>query len=95
MIIVGTGITGLIAAYQACKKGIKVNLLTKKVYSFDEYTWSSGGGCSWKTHAFNVATGTDDNPHNHFLDTMQGGSNLNNPILAKVLCDEHQISLNF
>lgn len=88
MIIIGSGIAGLMATYFACEKGVKVKLITKNTYNFYGYQWSDSGGCSWKTHAFNVAAQKNDSAEMHYIDTMKGSSFLANPKLARTLCDK-------
>lgn len=94
MVIIGSGITGLVAAYYACKENKKVTLVTKNYYSNNEYSWKSNGGCSWKTHAFNVALG-EDRVEDHIVDTMIGSDYLANEELVEVLCSEAPLIVDF
>ncbi|MGE6553163.1 FAD-binding protein [Bacillus mycoides] len=95
MIIIGSGITGLMATYFACEKGVKVKLITKNNYNFNGYQWSESGGCSWKTHAFNVASQRNDSTEMHYTDTMEGSSFLANPTLARTLCEKAPEIISF
>ncbi|MDO8527526.1 MAG: FAD-binding protein [Deltaproteobacteria bacterium] len=88
VIVVGTGGAGMCAAIEAAKSGAHVYLVTKSLYTHDQYRWASNGGCTWKTHAFNAAVGPGDSVEAHIEDTLRGGAFANNPDLARVLCEE-------
>ncbi|MFI5782784.1 L-aspartate oxidase [Nocardia sp. NPDC051570] len=86
VIVVGAGGAGIAAAIEAAENGARVTLVTKALYEKDKYTWASTGGCTWKTHAFNVAITPIDSVEDHINDTIVGGSFANNPALAETLC---------
>lgn len=60
MIIVGFGLSAMVATYYALKNNSKVQVLTKSVYNQSHYNWQLQGGCSWKTHAFNMPLDKED-----------------------------------
>ncbi|UQY80140.1 Rossmann-fold NAD(P)(+)-binding protein [Candidatus Hepatincola sp. Av] len=60
MIIVGFGISAMISVYYALKNNANVLVLTKSVYNQNYYNWQLQGGCSWKTHAFNMPVNKED-----------------------------------
>lgn len=88
VLIVGSGIAGLSAAIEAAQSGARVQIITKALYNQKKYTWQSKGGCSWKTHSFNVAAAPGDSVASHIQDTLEGGALAGNPELVKILCEQ-------
>ena len=78
-LIVGSGIAGLQAALLAREHG-PVTVLTKTALS-ETNTYHAQGGIA-------VATGVDDNPDLHFLDTIVAGAGLCDPVVVRALVDE-------
>lgn len=73
VLVIGAGGAGLSAALEAAALGARVEIFTRNMYTSANNRWSSGGGCTWKTHAFNAAVRGDDNIEAHISDTLSGG----------------------
>ncbi|MDK4327715.1 FAD-binding protein [Corynebacterium pseudodiphtheriticum] len=86
VLVVGAGGAGLSAALEAASLGARVGIFTRNMYVSADNRWSSGGGCTWKTHAFNAAVREDDDIEAHIADTLNGGYNIGDPALVKLLC---------
>jgi succinate dehydrogenase/fumarate reductase flavoprotein subunit len=95
IVVVGTGGAGMCAAIEAANYGANVRLITKSLYTHDQYRWASNGGCTWKTHAFNAAVGPGDTVEKHIQDTMRGGAFANNPELTRILCEDSIILIEW
>jgi len=87
IVIVGSGGAALSAAIEAAAYDVNIIIVTKNVYRNTTYTWSSQGGCTWKTHGFNAAVNPGDTVQDHIQDTLKGGAYANNLDLATTLCD--------
>lgn len=94
MVIVGSGLSAMISAYVALQNGANVIILTKKLYNESEYTWQLHGGCSWKTHAFNMAINQED-LESYIQDTLAGSDYLANTDLVHTLCKKANHSVTF
>lgn len=83
VLIIGAGGAGLAAAWWAIKSGVEPDrvLIATKLRVGDSNTIKYQSGTQ-------AATGSDDNPIIHFLDTMAGAHFTNNPKLVKVLVEE-------
>ncbi|MBG9327189.1 FAD-binding protein [Corynebacterium belfantii] len=84
--LIGAGGAGLSAALEAASLGARVEIFTRNMYTSANNRWSSGGGCTWKTHAFNAAVRGDDNIEAHISDTLSGGYDIGDPALVRLLC---------
>ncbi|MFI6467781.1 FAD-binding protein [Streptomyces sp. NPDC050538] len=87
VIVVGAGGAGLAAAIEAAAEGAHVVLVTKAVYEHARHRWSSAGGCTWKTHAFNAAVAPDDSVAAHIEDTLAGGAYAGDEDIVRTLCE--------
>ncbi len=83
VLIVGSGGAGLTAAWWAVKSGVDPSsiLIATKLRLGDSNTVKYQSGTQ-------AATGPDDNPIIHFLDTLAGAHFTNNPKLVRVLAEE-------
>ena len=79
VVIVGTGIAGLIAAQRASKNH-DVVLVTKSRLSESNTRYAQGG--------IAVALFPDDSVESHIADTMRAGAGLCDPVAVDVLCAE-------
>ena len=86
VLIVGAGGAGLSAALEAAASGATVEVFTRNMYQSADNRWVSGGGCTWKTHAFNAAVRDDDDVEAHIADTLKGGYGIGDPDLVELLC---------
>lgn len=86
VLVIGAGGAGLSAALEAAALGARVEIFTRNMYTSANNRWSSGGGCTWKTHAFNAAVRGDDNIEAHISDTLSGGYDIGDPALVRLLC---------
>jgi len=83
VLIIGSGGAGLAAAWWAVKSGLDPSriIIATKLRLGDSNTIKYQSGTQ-------AATGPDDNPIIHFLDTIAGAHFTNNPKLVKVLVEE-------
>ena len=79
MVIVGGGLTGLMAAVEA-PPGTDVAVISK-IYPTRSHSGAAQGG-------FNAALGEDDSVENHLFDTVKGGDYLGDQDAIEVLCSE-------
>ncbi|MCR3921904.1 MAG: L-aspartate oxidase [Firmicutes bacterium] len=79
VIVVGSGIAGLYAAYKAADYGT-VCVLTKARFN-ETNTWFAQGGIA-------AAIADDDSPAEHMLDTLAAGAGACNPAAVAVLVEE-------
>lgn len=79
VIVVGTGIAGLIAAHRASERH-DVVLVTKSSLSESNTRYAQGG--------IAVALFPDDSVESHVADTLRAGAGLCDPVAVEVLCSE-------
>lgn len=79
VVVVGTGIAGLITAYRASKRH-DVILVTKSELAESNTKYAQGG--------IAAALFPDDSVASHVADTMRAGAGLCDPIAVEVLCGE-------
>lgn len=79
VIVVGTGIAGLITAYRA-SRAHEVVLVTKAELAESNTKYAQGGVA--------VAMFPDDSPASHVADTLVAGAGLCDPVAVEVLCTE-------
>ena len=79
IVIVGGGLTGLMAAVQA-PPGTDVAIISK-IYPTRSHSGAAQGG-------FNAALGDDDSVEDHLFDTVKGGDYLGDQDAIEVLCSE-------
>ncbi len=79
VVVVGTGIAGLITAYRASRDH-EVVLVTKAELAESNTKYAQGG--------IAAALFPDDSPASHVADTMRAGAGLCDPVAVEVLCTE-------
>jgi L-aspartate oxidase len=79
VVVVGTGIAGLIAAHRASERH-DVVLVTKSRLSESNTRYAQGG--------IAVALFSDDSVESHVADTLRAGAGLCDPVAVEVLCAE-------
>src|SRR5688500_2453579 len=79
VVVVGTGIAGLITAYRASKRH-DVILVTKSELAESNTKYAQGG--------IAAALFPDDSVELHIADTMRAGAGLCDPAAVEVLCSE-------
>ena len=79
MIVIGSGIAGLVAALTAAPRA-RVALVTKGALDDGCSRWAQGG--------IAAAVGPHDSPDRHFDDTVAAGRGLSDPAAARVLVDD-------
>jgi L-aspartate oxidase len=79
VVVVGTGIAGLIAAHRASERH-DVVLVTKSRLSESNTRYAQGG--------IAVAMFPDDSVESHIADTLRAGAGLCDPVAVAVLCEE-------
>lgn len=82
VLIVGKGLTGLVAAWQLFEQCNKEQLEIEIV--------SDGSGASPYVHGFNVPLHPEDSVDIFKKDTMDGGYGLSNPELVNCLCEDSE-----
>ena len=80
VIVVGSGIAGLTAAYRARKGGRRVLLVTKAAIDSGSTKWAQGG--------IAAALSPEDSPAEHFQDTIVAGAGLCSEAAVRVLVNE-------
>jgi len=76
VLVIGSGLAGLTAAYVLFHQNKDVTIL------------SDGSGASPWIHAFCVTLDENDSADIYFSDTLNSGYHLNNPVLARALCED-------
>ncbi len=80
ILIIGSGIAGMCAAYYAAENGLSVYLITKGDVKKDSNTYYAQGGIIYK--------GEKDSTRNLIKDIVRAGANLSNPFMARILAEE-------
>jgi L-aspartate oxidase len=80
VLVVGSGLAGLIAAVRATDAGHRVTLVTKAALSDSNTRYAQGG--------IAAALFPDDSTDAHILDTLRAGAGLCDPAAVTVLCEE-------
>lgn len=80
VLVVGSGLAGLIAAVKATDAGHRVTLVTKAALSDSNTRYAQGG--------IAAALFPDDSVDAHILDTLRAGAGLCDPAAVQVLCAE-------
>ena len=80
VLVVGSGLAGLIAAVRATDAGHQVTLVTKAALPDSNTRWAQGG--------IAAAMFPDDSVEAHTLDTLRAGAGLCDPVAVNVLCSE-------
>ncbi len=79
ILVVGSGIAGLIAALELSRK-YHVTVVTKAALAESNTRWAQGG--------IAAAMFADDSPESHIADTLAAGAGLCNPNAVNILCTE-------
>jgi len=87
IVIIGAGGAGLTAAIEATEQGAKVIVVEKNSFMGGNTNYATGGLNAAGTK-YQKAEGLEDTPEIFFQDTMEGGHNLNDPELVKILTEE-------
>lgn len=80
VLVVGSGLAGLIAAIRATDAGHTVTLVTKAALPESNTRYAQGG--------IAAAMFPDDSIESHMVDTLRAGAGLCDPAAARVLCTE-------
>ncbi|TFB57346.1 MULTISPECIES: L-aspartate oxidase [unclassified Cryobacterium] len=80
VLVVGSGLAGLIAAVRATDAGHQVTLVTKAALPDSNTRWAQGG--------IAAAMFPDDSVKSHVQDTLRAGAGLCDPVAVHVLCSE-------
>jgi L-aspartate oxidase len=80
VLVVGSGLAGLIAAVRATDAGHQVTLATKAGLPDSNTRYAQGG--------IAAAMFPDDSVDSHVLDTLRAGAGLCDPVAVRVLCSE-------
>ncbi|TFB97448.1 L-aspartate oxidase [Cryobacterium adonitolivorans] len=80
VLVVGSGLAGLVAAVRATDAGHRVTLVTKAALSDSNTRYAQGG--------IAAALFPDDSTDAHILDTLRAGAGLCDPAAVRVLCEE-------
>ena len=86
IVIIGSGGAGLTAAIEASTEGAKVIVVEKNSFMGGNTNYATGGMNAAGTK-YQEAKDVKDSPELFYKDTMEGGHNLNNPELLKVLTE--------
>ena len=80
VIVVGSGIAGLVTALHAVDHGCRVTLVTKDVLEHANTRYAQGGIAG--------VMFDDDRVEDHIRDTLTAGAGLNDPVAVRVLAEE-------
>ncbi len=80
VLVIGSGLGGLLAAVRAADTGHRVVLVTKSVLPESNTRYAQGG--------IAAALFRDDSVDAHVLDTLRAGAGLCDPVAVRVLCEE-------
>jgi L-aspartate oxidase len=80
ILVIGSGLAGLLAAVRAADAGHRVVLVTKSVLPESNTRYAQGG--------IAAALFRDDSVDAHVLDTLRAGAGLGDPAAVRVLCQE-------
>jgi fumarate reductase (CoM/CoB) subunit A len=87
--VVGGGLAALRSAVEASAAGARVAVIAKRKLGRSGSSASTSAGYSAAlADEETPGSGFGDSYQQHFTDTMQGGSNVNNPHLVELLCRE-------
>ena len=85
VLIIGSGISGLLAAIKLSEK-YSVTILSKSAQSECSTAWAQGGVAA--------VVNSSDNTQNHFRDTISNGHNICNPESVKQIVQQGRISID-
>jgi succinate dehydrogenase / fumarate reductase flavoprotein subunit/L-aspartate oxidase len=80
VLVIGGGGAGITAAIFAHDQGAEVTLVTKLRLGDSNTIMAQGG--------MQVSLGKDDSPVQHFVDSMKGGGNINDPYLLRLMVEK-------
>src|SRR5271165_6923052 len=80
ILVIGSGLGGLAAAWEAAKRGCQVTLLTRAHETQDSNTFWAQGGIIYRGH--------DENPERLVADILSAGAGLSSPEAASLLSHE-------
>jgi len=80
VVVVGSGIAGLVTALHAVDRGCRVTLVTKDVLEHANTRYAQGGIAG--------VMFDDDRVEDHIRDTLTAGAGLNDPVAVRVLAEE-------
>ncbi len=83
VLVAGSGVAGLCAAYEASQKNLDVTLITKNLECASNYVLG-----------FNCAVSDADSVDCFVSDTLNGGGNINNEKLVQALCKNSNDAVN-
>jgi L-aspartate oxidase len=86
VVVIGSGVAGLIAAIDATALGHHVTLVTKANLAESNTHYAQGG--------ISAVTGADDTVESHIADTMDAGAGLAWAPAVKVLCEDGPASID-
>lgn len=84
ILIIGSGLAGMIAAIEAAKSKEEITILAKDIFSKSGTTHVTRAGFSVVLKDKNIK----DSPRNHFIDTIKSGKGINNKRLVKLLVEK-------
>ena len=94
VIVVGTGFAGLSAAIEARGRGADV-LVIEKMPVYGGNSIVNGGDFAAPGNRFQKEAGVEDSPELMFGDMLKTGLQLNNPDLARVICERANETLEW
>ena len=94
VVVVGAGGAGMSAAITVHEAGLSVILLEKMAYVGGNTTKATGGMNAAETH-YQAEAGIKDSVEQFYLDTMEGGHNLNNPDLVRTLAERSAAGIDW
>lgn len=80
LLIIGGGGSGLRAAIEAAKQGVKLAIISKETFGHAHTEKAMGG--------LNVAIKAPATPQQHYSDTIKGGWNINNHTMVRIFSEE-------
>ena len=94
VVIIGAGGAGMTAAIVVKQAGLNVLVLEKMPYTGGNTTKATGGMNAAETH-YQAEQGIEDSVEQFVIDTMEGGHNINDPVLVRTMAENSAAAIDW